>query len=726
MRFRLGRRWIVLGAIVGGLLAMLAIGLWVVYPRVGEWYIRSRVLPKLEQKLGVKLKAGSVDVRLGHATVRGIEVVSPADGTTPLGHLDRVEISFATWPSFVAKARVAEVGIHGGRLHIHRNLDGTTNLDLLRKRFGGPGGDTAEHVGAGLGSLRPQRITVDGIAVTGDDALGELRGGAADVSVRVVGHDREMVIVKPVIETVLGPRAGAVKVTVHQQDGKRDVVIVGGEATPWTGMALTGITGTLADGDQPGRLQVALEGGYGGVEAGLWTAHGWVDPDAGRGQVALVAEQFSLDRLRPLIERHGRLLDYQKTTVDAALTLTLDGAVAQFVGDFHLRDLTVAHPMLAEQPVRGLELAGEVSGSFDRKARVLALTRGDFLSRGLPFAFTGQVALPGGVTTTGGRRPRAAVTARLQVPPVDCQKVLDAVPREMATYIADLQVRGTFASDVHLAIDWSDLDATELDGSVGLRGCKIARRPQAIARLEGPFEHWVEVERDNWLAFTVGEGSPGFVPIADVSPYLVKSLMTTEDSSFYSHHGFLPREFKTALVKNLKAGYFKYGASSITMQTVKNVLLYREKTLSRKLQEMVLTWAIEQALGKDRILEIYVNAIEYGPGLYGIGNAAEHYFGKSAHDLTPKESAFFSSILPSPKARYRQYCNGTLTSWSADKIERILATMLKRDRLTQEEYDEAMAQPLVFVKDESDSEEACNQRVTRALGRARPTNPLKK
>lgn len=725
MSFRLARRWIVLGAILAGLGALVPVGLWVVYPRVGEWYIRTRVLPRLEQKLGVTLRAGDVDVRLGHATVRRLEVVSPVDGAAPLARLDRIDVDFATWPSFLARARVGAVRIRGGTVAVHRAVDGSTNLDLLRERFRrGPHGADAR--GGGLGSMRPSRIDVDELAVIADDATGELKGGAKGLTVHVAGDLRELVIDGPHVETVLGPRAAAARVTVRESGDRREVIIAGGEAIPWKDLALTGITGTLSEGKEPGHLQVSLEGGYGGVEAGLWTAHGWIDPSAVRGQIALVAEQFSLDKLRPLIERHGRLIDYQRTMVDASLTVTLDGATAELAGNFHLRDLTVAHPMLAEQPVRGLELAGDVAGSFDRRARTLTLSRGDFASRGLPFAITGSLALPGGMTAGGGRRPRTAVTARLQVPPVACQQVLDAVPREMATYIGDLHAKGTFSSDVHLAIDWSDLDATELDGSVGLRGCRIAGRPDAIARLQGSFEHYVEIERDQWLAFVIGPENEDFVPLADVSPYLPKSLMTTEDSTFYSHHGFLPRELKAALIKNLKAGYFKYGASSITMQTVKNVLLYREKTLSRKLQELVLTWAIEQALGKDRIMEIYVNAIEYGPGIYGIGPAARHYFGKSAHDLTAKESAFFSSILPSPKARYRQYCAGTLTSWSADKIDRILATMLKRNRLTEAEYQEALAQPLVFVKDVADSEEACNDRVSRAISRARPTNPLKK
>ena len=100
------------------------------------------------------------------------------------------------------------------------------------------------------------------------------------------------------------------------------------------------------------------------------------------------------------------------------------------------------------------------------------------------------------------------------------------------------------------------------------------------------------------------------------------------------------------------------------MQMVKNVLLYREKTLARKLQELFLTWHVENTLTKDRILEIYFNVIEYGPGLYGIGPAAGTSSARRPKDLNPVEAAFFSSILPSPKERYKQYCAGTLTKWT--------------------------------------------------------------
>jgi membrane peptidoglycan carboxypeptidase len=192
------------------------------------------------------------------------------------------------------------------------------------------------------------------------------------------------------------------------------------------------------------------------------------------------------------------------------------------------------------------------------------------------------------------------------------------------------------------------------------------------------------------------------------------------------HHGFIPSEFRSALIKNLRARKFRFGASSITMQMVKNVLLYREKTLSRKLQELFLTWVVEKRLGKSRILEIYLNAIEYGPALYGIGPAAKRYFGKHPRDLNPVEAAFFSSILPSPKARYRQYCNGELFNWTAGKIERILALLLKRGRLTQQEFDAAAQTPLQFDTSTMVSAKECNNMVSRAIHGARPTNPLKK
>ncbi|MBC7975888.1 MAG: transglycosylase domain-containing protein [Myxococcales bacterium] len=317
------------------------------------------------------------------------------------------------------------------------------------------------------------------------------------------------------------------------------------------------------------------------------------------------------------------------------------------------------------------------------------------------------------------------VKLRLVIPPIECQRVLSAIPTEMAPYMAGYKMRGTFDTDVHVDIDWSDLDATQLAGHIGIKQCRVVDEPgDSPKRLKEEFEHHVEVEQGEWVSFDVGLTNDEFVPLDQISPYLIKSIMSTEDSSFFQHHGFITSEFRTALVNNLKAGKFVQGASSITMQMVKNVLLYREKTLARKLQELFLTWHVENTLSKDRILEIYFNVIEYGPGLYGIGPAAYHFFGKKPKDLNPVEAAFFSTILPSPKERYKQYCAGTLTRWTTGKIDRILQIMRKRDRLTEEEYAAAVATPLLFSKDGMEAEDDCMKRVKKAIKNARPTNPL--
>jgi membrane peptidoglycan carboxypeptidase len=309
-----------------------------------------------------------------------------------------------------------------------------------------------------------------------------------------------------------------------------------------------------------------------------------------------------------------------------------------------------------------------------------------------------------------GRKPRFAAT--LNVQPLPCQIALQAFPVELVPYLQGFKLVGTFSTDLHLGLDLEDLDTpVDLGGHVGIEGCRVLQAPEWASsdRLSATFEQTVEYEHGKWMTFIVGPESPDWVPFAEISPNLVNSIMTTEDSGFFKHHGFISAEFRSALQQNLQRGYFRLGASSITMQMIKNVLLSREKTLSRKLQEMFLTWYVEHHLTKERIMEIYFNVIEFGPGIYGIGRAAHHYFGKAAKDLEPQEAAWFSSILPNPKKRYVQYChtNGMLDAkWDA-YIKRIMRRMHERGRLTDDEFAKAQATPLKFSRTEAMPEREC-------------------
>ena len=705
-RIRLSRwqRWLAIGVALGVVSLIAAV---IAYPRVGAWYVRSKAVPALAARYGAEVSVGSVDVGYGHATLRDV-VIRPRGGTEPVARLARVEVDFSGAASLFGNAEIAGVEVRGGEVTVHRRLDGTSNIDGLGRtgprRSGGRGG-----------SDYPVRFR--DLTLTAVDDAGDTRATVGAMSGVRRGERTELLLTDVVATSGAGPHARATTIEVERTDGQLEATVAGGELAIWSGLSLTGIAGTVGEAATPGQLTVDLAGGYGGVAGTLWTARGWVEPAARAGEVRVKADAFSLEKLRPILEGRPLLVDYPRTTVDADMVIARRGDVGTLRGGFHVADLTINHPMLADKPVQIESMSGDVDATFDRATSTLTLTRGEFGSRGLPFALTGAV-------TVGPRLRPTRLAGRFVVPTVPCQQVLDALPPQVTSDLAGFALTGMFSTDLKLAIDWADLQATQLGGSVAINGCRARRVSPALAKLKDSFEHWVEVGEGEWLSFELGPDNPDFVPIDQVSPYLLLSLQTTEDGSFYKHHGFIPREFRTALVKNLEAGKFKFGASSITMQTVKNVLLYRQKTLVRKFEELFLTWAIENYLEKDRIFELYVNAIEYGPALYGIGPAAREYFGKTAAEITPKEAAFFSSILPNPKERYRQYCKGELRRQTEGKIARILAKMLERQRLTQEEYDAAIAAPLTFVKDGTETEDECLRRVARALKNARPTNPM--
>ena len=676
------------------------------YPRVGRWYVRSKAIPRLAVRYGAEIEVGSIDVEFGRVTLRDVRV-RPKGGSEEVARLARIDVRFDTTASLLGDAEISDIEIRGGELTLHRRADGTTNLDGLGRR--------PETTRGGAGRGAPLRFRDLSLAFVDDDSA--VRGAVGAVSGVRRGGVTDVTLTDLHATSAAGPSARAASVEVSRADGKLEATVADGELSIWTGLSLTGIGGTVGDAPTVGQLVIDLAGGYGGVAGTLWTARGWVEPAAKAGQVRVKADAFSLAKLAPILEGKPVLVDYPKTTVDVDLTIARRGDVGTLAGGFHVADLTVNHAMVADKPIQIESLSGDVAATYDRSTRTLTLTKGEFGTRGLPFALTGDV-------TVGPRLRPSRLTGRFVVPTVPCQQVLDALPPQVTADLAGFALSGMFATDLHLAIDWANLQATDLGGSVAINGCRARRVSPDMTKLKDGFEHWVEVEEGEWLSFWIGPDNPDFVPIEQVAPYLLLSLQTTEDSAFYKHHGFIPREFRTALVKNLEAGKFKFGASSITMQTVKNVLLYRQKTLVRKFEELFLTWAIENFLEKDRIFEIYVNAIEYGPGLYGIGPAAREYFGKPASEITPKEAAFFSSILPNPKERYKQYCKGELRRQTEDKIGRILAKMLERQRLTQEEYDAAVATPLVFVKDGTETEAECLKRADRALKNARPTNPM--
>jgi len=140
-----------------------------------------------------------------------------------------------------------------------------------------------------------------------------------------------------------------------------------------------------------------------------------------------------------------------------------------------------------------------------------------------------------------------------------------------------------------------------------------------------------------------------WVPLRQVAPIALKAIIASEDTAFYSHSGIDTGELMKVLAESWEKKRLVRGASTITQQLAKNLWLSTDRSLLRKLKELVLAKRLERALGKQRILELYVNVAEWGDGIYGIDSASREYFGLSAQELTPAQGAILAAMLPAPR-----------------------------------------------------------------------------
>jgi len=198
-------------------------------------------------------------------------------------------------------------------------------------------------------------------------------------------------------------------------------------------------------------------------------------------------------------------------------------------------------------------------------------------------------------------------------------------------------------------------------------------------------------------AIQVGPGAPSFIALEEVPPLFVRALLISEDAGFFGHPGIDVAEIPVAWAENEERGTSARGASTITQQLVKNLFLSRDKSYGRKLTEAALALMVDAAVPKSRLLEIYLNVIEWGPGLHGLGPAADHYFGKAPPALTVKEMAFLICLIPSP-VRYHQ---AHLAGHPGPGMDLLMANLLAKlhsvGALSDAEYDDAMEEELAFA-----------------------------
>jgi penicillin-binding protein 1A len=189
-----------------------------------------------------------------------------------------------------------------------------------------------------------------------------------------------------------------------------------------------------------------------------------------------------------------------------------------------------------------------------------------------------------------------------------------------------------------------------------------------------------------------GEANREVMSLDRISPDLKRAVLASEDSHFYDHHGINPSGVGRAFMANLAAGGVREGASTITMQLVKNLFLTQKRAYTRKLAEGVLAIRLEQILTKDQILEMYLNQVYWGHNNYGVQTAARSYFDKSAEILNLAESAMMAGLIQAPEV-FSPFANMKLAKV---KQREVLGRMLELNWISKQEYDDALKQELKF------------------------------
>jgi hypothetical protein len=368
-----------------------------------------------------------------------------------------------------------------------------------------------------------------------------------------------------------------------------------------------------------------------------------------------------------------------------------------------VHDVVVSHPWLAREPVRGLDLRLGGDASWDASTGNLLIRNGRF---GLGEA--ARVAFSIHVLGIGNPPPKALLPIQrlklyAKMSPTPAQRIYDAVPIALKRDLHPMTFRGGVGFVFTADIDPTQIAKMETDAQVQLPDFDIVQFNHTTdVRVLLPDEIHVHtvVQPDTDYVYSVSPTDPHWTRLAVVSPFVVKALRTNEDGSFYTHEGFSWFQVKSSIERNLRERSYVRGASTISMQLVKNVFLSHEKTAARKLQEALLTFAMEQVVRvpKTRILEWYLNIVEWGPGIYGIKRASYHYFGKSPSRLNVAEAVWLVSILPGPRRYHGYYARGAISDGWWDRMRRLIKIMHSRGHITRPQYEAAIAVRPAFCK----------------------------
>jgi len=623
--YRRRRGWLIAVVVVIALLvgASLYIGR---YSRQMAEEMSERLLPMVAERTGLLVSLGEIEPGLtGRSYVRDIVVQSEnGDRRHTIVRIPKVEILHEI--DFRHRRLVfTGVRLHNPTFRVELYADGTTNLSDLVLHLGGSGpeGEGRTSGGGWLDQLAAATVYV--------------RGGAFAVSdmgrFGSIGNDL---------------------VSLYDVQGNLSID---------AGNRSLNVRGTAKQQASNGQLYLDVK------------------LSRERQQALLRMKNFHLRKLTEVAPVMLRLS--YKTVCNGRVQMIKHRDVPQWYVSLKtdIAPVSLIHERLAKEEIDDIRFGLEGQVTLDPEQR--AVTTDELIVR------LGQA--PFHLLDSSLRMPKEGpffLNTTVQARRVPLQQILDGLPPKLIPVIYGTRVNGALDMTASLTIDMENVQRSQFNVDGEVTGFEVTSAPPRcdVRRLNDPeFRHLARKRKLLQKTIVLGPSNRGFVPYRSVGHYLRGAVLTCEDGAFFRHNGFLPKHINESLRRDLRDRRFVRGASTITMQLVKNLFLSEEKTLSRKLQEAMLTWWIEQEVSKERMFEIYMNIIEWGPGIYGCGSASRYYFGRHPSRLAPIQAAWMASIISNPVRFSYMKHRGVSNGWRTN-LAFIMNKMVMRGTITEEDF----------------------------------------
>lgn len=358
---------------------------------------------------------------------------------------------------------------------------------------------------------------------------------------------------------------------------------------------------------------------------------------------------------------------------------------ANLKGKLSLNQATINHPKLSKAEVGPFDLSAEGMMHVDwdpsaPKRLKVSLTG----ARAQLGAISGQLNLS---WDQQGSAPH--LKGDFQVPRLKASRFAESIPRGLMPHLQPLELGGRIGFRGSIDLDIANLKQTKLTWIPYLRGLKVISMNEAINfdQLSETLETRFEMPDGEVFTRVTGPKSERWVRLEDMPELLPIAVTSQEDGGFYKHRGISLFHLRGSLIRNLKEGRFVRGGSTLTMQLIKNLYLHRDKTLSRKLEEVCLAWLIERKRSKDELITLYLNIVEFGEDIFGIKEASQTYFEKEPIDLTPEEISALTRLLPGPRLYEPYFRRKRFSRAYANRVNRLLKLLQKRGHLDEEEWE---------------------------------------